>query len=132
MVGGSRSVGSGWRHSVVMGARRATGRRRNPMADLFSTWRLDTTAAKPRLAEILDLLTDGEVPIRFVAYDGSATGPTDAEITVSLRTPRGAAYLATAPGSLGLARAYVAGDLQVEGVHPGDPYRLLALMDSDL
>ncbi len=40
--------------------------------------------------------------------------------------PRGrSSYLATAPGSLGLARAYIQGDLEVEGVHPGDPYELL-------
>jgi cyclopropane-fatty-acyl-phospholipid synthase len=28
----------------------------------------------------------------------------------------------TAPGDLGLGRAYVTGDLVVTGVHPGDPY----------
>ena len=42
-------------------------------------------------------------------------------------------YLATAPGDLGLARAYVAGDLEIHGVHPGDPYELLkALADAAL
>ena len=44
--------------------------------------------------------------------------------------PRGTTYLATAPGELGLARAYVSGDLEPHGVHPGDPYELLrALAD---
>ena len=33
--------------------------------------------------------------------------------------------MATAPGELGIARAYVSGDLQTYGVHPGDPYELL-------
>ena len=37
-------------------------------------------------------------------------------------TERGLAYLLTAPGDLGFARAYVAGDLELDGVHPGDPY----------
>ena len=38
--------------------------------------------------------------------------------------------MATAPGDLGLARAYVSGDLEPYGVHPGDPYELLkALAD---
>ena len=37
-------------------------------------------------------------------------------------TERGLSYLLTAPGDLGFARAYVSGDLVVEGVHPGDPY----------
>jgi cyclopropane-fatty-acyl-phospholipid synthase len=49
-----------------------------------------------------------------------------------VRTPRGAAYLATAPGSLGIARAYVAGDLDIAGVHPGDPYPLLRLFVDDV
>ena len=84
------------------------------------------------LAGILDLLTDGRVPVRFSAYDGSTTGPPDAEIRVHLATPRGATYLATAPGDLGMARAYIAGDLQADGVHPGDPYPALKLMREHL
>ena len=64
------------------------------------------------MAEILDTVTTGEVPLRFSAYDGSRTGPEDAEFGLHLRTPRGASYLATAPGDLGMARAYVAGDLE--------------------
>lgn len=82
----------------------------------------------PRLAEILDLLTDEPLPFRFTAYDGSATGPTDSPLGLHLRTPRGLAYLATAPGSLGMARAYVAGDLELSGVHPANPYPLLVVL----
>ena len=37
--------------------------------------------------------------------------------------------MATAPGSLGMARAYVMGDVQVTGIHPGNPYDLLAALD---
>src|SRR4051812_23439788 len=85
-----------------------------------------------RLAEVLDTLADGPLPFRFTAYDGSAGGPSDASVGVHLRSARGAAYLATAPGSLGMARAYVTGDLQVTGVHPGDPYPLLRLFADDL
>jgi cyclopropane-fatty-acyl-phospholipid synthase len=81
-----------------------------------------------KLAEILELISARALPFRFTAYDGSAAGPTDATIHLHLATPRGAAYLATAPGSLGLARAYVAGDLVIEGIHPGDPYPLLVAM----
>ena len=44
---------------------------------------------------------------------------------MDLLTPRGTTYLATAPGELGLARAYVSGDVEPHGVHPGDPYELL-------
>jgi cyclopropane-fatty-acyl-phospholipid synthase len=79
------------------------------------------------MAQILDAVTD-EVPLRFTAFDGSATGPEDAPYGLDLKSPRGASYLATAPGDLGMARAYVAGDLDVTGVHPGDPYELLNAM----
>jgi cyclopropane-fatty-acyl-phospholipid synthase len=84
------------------------------------------------LAEIVDLLTDGRFPVRFTAYDGSATGPPDAEISVHLATPRGATYLFTAPGDLGMARAYIAGDLRAEGVHPGNPYKAMRIMAYEL
>ncbi len=84
------------------------------------------------LAGIVELLSDGAFPVRFTAYDGSATGPPDSELSVYLATPRGATYLFTAPGDLGMARAYIAGDLHVSGVHPGDPYRALRVMADEL
>ena len=78
------------------------------------------------MAEILAIFTaSGQQPLKFTAYDGSSAGDDDAELGLDLRTPRGATYLATAPGELGIARAYVLGDLQTYGVHPGDPYELL-------
>ncbi|HTM85555.1 MAG TPA: class I SAM-dependent methyltransferase [Mycobacterium sp.] len=83
------------------------------------------------LARILQIVSEGgQLPLRFTAYDGSTAGPADAALGLDLLTPRGVTYLATAPNDLGLARAYVAGDLQTHGVHPGDPYPLLqALAD---
>ncbi len=80
------------------------------------------------IGEALDtLLVDG-LPLRFTAYDGSAAGPETAEIGMHLVNERGLAYLLTAPGDLGLARAYVSGDLELRGVHPGDPYAALSLL----
>ena len=73
-------------------------------------------------------LTAGELPLRFEAYDGSGFGPTDTRITMRLKNERGLRYLATAPGDLGMARAYVRGDLDLEGIHPGDPYDALRVM----
>ena len=55
-------------------------------------------------------MRDG-LPLRFTAYDGSSAGPPDADVGMQLRTERGLAYLMTAPGDLGMARAYVCGDL---------------------
>ncbi|MBM6399746.1 class I SAM-dependent methyltransferase [Phycicoccus sonneratiae] len=78
------------------------------------------------IAQIVESVVDGPLPLRVEAYDGSGVGPAEAARRLTVATPRGLSYLATAPGDLGLARAYVSGDLRVEGVHPGDPYDLLA------
>ncbi len=59
--------------------------------------------------------TGPDLPVAFRAYDGSSTGPSDAPATVVLRSPDALARIATAPGELGFGRAYVAGDLDVEG-----------------
>lgn len=96
------------------------------MASTLTPWRTDGGRSGLRLADILPLLTDDALPFRFTAYDGSAAGPPDADTWLHVRTPRAATYLATAPGSLGVARAYVRGDLEIGGVHAGDPYQLLA------
>jgi cyclopropane-fatty-acyl-phospholipid synthase len=91
-----------------------------------------TSGDRLSLAGIVELLSDGRFPVRFTAYDGSATGPPDSEISVHLATPRGATYVFTAPGDLGMARAYIAGDLQSSGVHPGDPYAAMRVMADQL
>lgn len=77
------------------------------------------------------LMRDG-MPFRFEAYDGSTAGPEGADITVRLRTERGLAYLMTAPGDLGFGRAFVAGDLEIEGVSLANPYDLMTLVQSRL
>ncbi len=77
------------------------------------------------IAQLVESVVDGPLPLRVEAFDGSAAGPEASQRRMRIDTPRGVAYLATAPGDLGLARAYVAGDLTLEGVHPGDPYDLL-------
>jgi cyclopropane-fatty-acyl-phospholipid synthase len=78
-------------------------------------------------AAIESLMRDG-MPLRFTAYDGSSAGPEDAEFGIELLNERGLSYIMSAPGDLGLARAYVAGDLDLHGVHPGDPYDAFALL----
>jgi cyclopropane-fatty-acyl-phospholipid synthase len=98
------------------------------MAGVFSAYRTDDVRGRLTLAGIFELFLESRPPFLFTAYDGSFTGPSSAPIRLDLRTPRGAAYLATAPGSLGMARAYIAGDLTVSGVHPGDPYPMLQIM----
>jgi len=81
------------------------------------------------IAEIVEAVTQAPLPVRLTAYDGSATGSVDAPLAMHLKNPRGMAYIATAPGDLGLARAYVSGDLELGGVHPGDPYEALLALE---
>ena len=73
-------------------------------------------------AFVQDLL-GSDLPVRIRAYDGSDVGPADARTTVILRSPEALARMVTAPGELGLARAYVAGALDIEG----DIYGLMEL-----
>ncbi|MGA8328994.1 MAG: class I SAM-dependent methyltransferase, partial [Mycobacterium sp.] len=90
-------------------------------------------ATKLSLAELLAVFTGGATDsLRFTAYDGSRTGAENAALGMDLLSPRGLTYLATAPGELGLARAYVAGDIEARGVHPGDPYELLKFLADNL
>ena len=80
---------------------------------------------------VASLLRDG-LPVRFTAYDGSEAGPPDAAIHLDLLNERGLSYIMTAPGDLGMARAYVSGDLDINGIHPGDPYDALQLLQNHL
>ena len=79
------------------------------------------------IADALASLFEHGMPFRFTAYDGSEAGDQGSDVHLHLANERGLSYILTAPGDLGMARAYVAGDLQVEGVHPGDPYELMLL-----
>jgi cyclopropane-fatty-acyl-phospholipid synthase len=69
----------------------------------------------------------GEAPIAVEAYDGSRHGPADASVGLVLRSPKALSYLVTAPGQLGLARAYVARELDLRG----DVYTALSMLWSD-
>jgi cyclopropane-fatty-acyl-phospholipid synthase len=85
-----------------------------------------------KIAEAFDQLLKEPLPLRITAYDGSASGPEDAPYTFDVRNERGLSYLMTAPGDLGLGRAYVTGDLVVTGIHPGDPYDALVMLQKGL
>jgi cyclopropane-fatty-acyl-phospholipid synthase len=80
------------------------------------------------IGQAIESLMRDPLPLRFTAYDGSSAGPPEAEFGIELLNERGLSYMMTAPGDLGMARAYVAGDLDLHGVHPGDPYAAFAFM----
>ncbi len=60
----------------------------------------------------LEGLLGASIPLRVQAWDGSIAGPPGAP-TLLLRNRRAVRRLVWQPGELGLARAYVAGDLEI-------------------
>ena len=72
------------------------------------------TQAAGRLAAVLGGVLEGPLPLRIRAWDGSEAGPADAP-TLVFRSRRALHRLLWKPGELGLARAWVAGDITVEG-----------------
>ncbi|KMO94564.1 SAM-dependent methyltransferase [Streptomyces roseus] len=70
--------------------------------------------AADRLAQLLGHFLPGPLPVRVRAWDGSQAGPADAPL-VTLRSPQVLRRLLWQPGELGLAEAYVSGDLDVDG-----------------
>src|SRR5687767_4146914 len=77
-----------------------------------------------RLAEVFQRAVGGDASVGFSAYDGSRAGPADAGVRIEVRSPEALSYLASAPGELGLARAYVTGHLEIIG----DVYGALKLL----
>ncbi|GAA4090867.1 class I SAM-dependent methyltransferase [Nonomuraea soli] len=76
------------------------------------------------LASIFEKIVGRDSGVAFMAYDGSKAGPDSADVRIEVKSPIAVAYLAQAPGELGLARAYVSGHLDVHG----DMYALLDKM----
>lgn len=74
------------------------------------------------VAHVIEELIEGRMPVRLSAYDGSVAGPPGADDGIEIRSPRALSYLATGGGELGLARAYVSGDVEVRG----DMYTVLS------
>ncbi|MGI8592317.1 MAG: class I SAM-dependent methyltransferase [Nakamurella sp.] len=84
------------------------------------------------VAQIAQAVIAEPLPFHLTAFDGSSAGPPDAAFGAHLATQRGLSYLLTAPGDLGMARAYIAGDLLFSGGHPADPYLLLRTLADGL
>ncbi|MFI6893396.1 class I SAM-dependent methyltransferase [Streptomyces sp. NPDC050256] len=76
-----------------------------------------------RLTALAQELLGEPLPVRIRAWDGSESGPPGAPVLV-IRNRRALRRLLWKPGELGLARAWVAGELDIEG----DLYAALDLM----
>ena len=78
-------------------------------------------ATSTDLAGVFGKLIGTDAGVGFAAYDGSSWGPPDAPVRVEVRSPLAVSYLLGSPSELGLARAFVTGQL---GIH-GDLYQAL-------
>lgn len=73
---------------------------------------MDAAAA---LRPLLESLIGGHAGVAVQFWDGSRYGSADAAATIVLRRPDALRRILTSPDELGLGRAYVAGDLDLEG-----------------
>ncbi|MEY2570873.1 MAG: cyclopropane-fatty-acyl-phospholipid synthase [Acidimicrobiaceae bacterium] len=84
-------------------------------------------AAAALLEPVVRALLGDAVPLRFDLWDGSAFGPESAAGSLRITSPDAIRRIVWAPSELGLARAYVAGELDFDG----DIYAVLtALRDN--
>ena len=78
------------------------------------------------LAEVFERIAGADALVEFRAYDGSRAGAEGSPVRITIKSPAAVKYLAQAPGEMGLARAFVAGHIDVDG----DMYTAVARMAS--
>ena len=81
---------------------------------------MGTTALRP----LAEALLGDPPPVRLAFWDGEELGPADSPDRVVFRSPDAVRRIVWAPGELGAARAYVAGEVDIEG----NLYRVLSAL----
>ncbi len=85
----------------------------------------DNGGVAAAVAALLNDYFGGPPPVRVGFWDGTSLGPADGPV-MGVRSPDAVRRLLWSPGELGLARAFVAGDLGFEG----DIFETLRLLQS--
>jgi cyclopropane-fatty-acyl-phospholipid synthase len=120
-------------HSSDLLARRQVERSRPPKAPPPSS---PGPRAAQALRPLIDRLLGGRVPIRFEFWDGSVIDPTGATDGIScvirVRSVDAVRRIAWAPGEIGLARAFVSGDMEIEGDIIATLHALSLVADRDI
>jgi len=85
-----------------------------------------------RLRPVVTTIFGTEPPVRIRAWDGSTIGPAESEggPTLVVRNRRALRRLVWSPNEVGMARAFVSGDLAVEGDFIGALDQMLHLFDA--
>jgi cyclopropane-fatty-acyl-phospholipid synthase len=100
-------------------ARRLVERSRPPTAPPSAPSPLPGPSAAQALRPLVDQFLGDEVPVRFEFWDGSVLEPTgaraDVPSVVRVRSVDAVRRIVWAPGEIGLARAFVSGDMEIEG-----------------
>jgi cyclopropane-fatty-acyl-phospholipid synthase len=73
------------------------------------------SSAATALFPLVNSLLGGRLPVRLELWDGSSIGPADGAGTIRVRSSEALRRIFWAPGELGFARAYVSGDIELEG-----------------
>lgn len=82
------------------------------------------------VAEVIHHLLGEPDELGVVAHDGSSAGGGHGGARVMrLHRPRAISYIVGHPGQLGFARAYLQGDLSIDGMNEAYPYEELRLLE---
>ncbi len=92
---------------------------------LARLWWDQSVKAADHLLPLVSALLGGPPPFAIRCWDGSTSGPAGARATLVFRNRRALRRIAWRPDEMGIARAYVAGDLDIEG----DLYAVLDMED---
>src|SRR5262245_18588145 len=73
-----------------------------------------STTVADTLAPLIREMVNDEIPVKIACWDGSRAGPSAARWQLNI-SKRGLRRLLWAPNEVGLARAYVSGDIDIDG-----------------
>jgi cyclopropane-fatty-acyl-phospholipid synthase len=79
------------------------------------------------VAEAIHHVLGEPAGLGVVAHDGTTAGDLDGRV-MRLHNPRALSYVVSHPGQVGFARAYLQGDLTIDGMDEAYPYEELRLM----
>ena len=74
------------------------------------------------VSEMAQAVLKEGAPVCIEAFDGSTFGPEDADLQVRVTSPKAIYQLASNLNEIGLARAYILGYFDIEGLDVADPY----------